>query len=240
LQGCAGMRNLRSPPLIGARAEHGLTQLFLRRKRSRYNRISVGMNWFSKTAAVALLAACAGCSYIGDRRFAAKPEKDRKTAPDFALKDVAGKTVKLSDYRGQVVLLNFWATWCEPCQLEIPWFMDFQQSYKDRKFAIVGISVDDDGWDSVKPYLERRKINYPVVVGNEQTELLFGGIDAIPTTFLLDRAGRIAYVHQGLISKSEYENEILELLRGKEPYKVGGVSPSGSPALLRLPELWTR
>lgn len=177
----------------------------------------------------------AGCSQI---KTAVKSEKDRHTAPDFALKDVAGKTVKLSDFHGKVVLLNFWATWCGPCEIEIPWFIDFQQSFKDRNFVVLGVSLDDDGWAAVKPYIERRKINYPVVVGDDQTELLYGGIDALPTTFIIDRAGRIAAVHQGLISKSEYEHEILDLLDGKN-IKVGSLLSSGRPALLWT-GLWAR
>lgn len=145
-------------------------------------------------------------------RAAVKPEKDRKRAPDFALKDVTGATVRLSDYRGKVVLLNFWATWCGPCKIEIPWFIDFEQSYKDRKFAVLGISMDEDGWDSVKPYLEQRRINYRVMIGTEELSQLYGGIDALPTTFMIDREGRIASKHEGLVSKSAYENEILDLL----------------------------
>jgi len=187
--------------------------------------------WVSAVTALIL----AGCSQV---KTAVKPEKDRHTAPDFALKDVAGKTVKLSDFHGKVVLLNFWATWCGPCEIEIPWFIDFQQSFKDRNFVVLGVSLDDDGWTAVKPYIERRKINYPVVVGNDQTELLYGGIDALPTTFVIDRAGRIAAVHQGLISKSEYEHEILDLLDGKN-IKVGSVLPSGRPAVLWT-GLWAR
>ncbi len=185
-------------------------------------------------AAVALLAGFIFTRYRAstEKPASIKPEGTRKLAPDFALKDVTGKTVKLSDFHGQVVLLNFWATWCGPCKIEIPWFIDFEQSYKDRKFAVLGVSLDDDGWDSVKPYIETRRINYPVVLGSEETELLYGGIDALPTTFVIDRAGRIAAVHMGLIGKDEYENEILSLLDGKD-IKVGSVLSSGSPALFR-------
>jgi peroxiredoxin len=74
-----------------------------------------------------------------------KPDKDRRTAPDFALKDADGRTVRLSDYRGKVVLLDFWATWCDPCRYEIPWFMDMERKRKDRGFAVLGVSMDDDG-----------------------------------------------------------------------------------------------
>ena len=141
-----------------------------------------------------------------------KPEKDRHVAPDFSLKDATGKTVKLSEYRGKVVLLNFWATWCEPCQIEIPWFIDLQQTYKDRDFVVLGASMDDDGWDSVKPYIEKRKINYRMVIANEELSAKFGGVENLPTTFIIDREGRIATTHVGLVSKSLYQNDILNLL----------------------------
>jgi peroxiredoxin len=166
--------------------------------------------------AIAILSSVAftGCSKA--THAAVKEEKTRKVAPDFSLKDATGKTVKLSDLKGNVVLLNFWATWCGPCQIEIPWFIDFQQTYKDQKFAVLGVSLDDDGWTSVKPYVEQRKINYRVVVGNEETSQLYGGIDSLPTTFLIDRGGRIAAVHTGLIGKNEYKDEIVKLLESKD------------------------
>jgi cytochrome c biogenesis protein CcmG/thiol:disulfide interchange protein DsbE len=173
------------------------------------------------------LAACSNTSV----RAAVKPEKDRKAAPDFALKDATGKTVKLSDYRGKVVLLNFWATWCGPCKIEFPWFIDFQQQFKDRDFAILGVSLDDDGWKSVKPYVEQKKINYRVMIGTEELSTLYGGVDSLPTTFLIDRAGRIAQMHMGLVSKSEYQTEIQDLLDGKDS-KAGALS-AGSLALFR-------
>jgi peroxiredoxin len=158
-------------------------------------------------------------SYV---KAAVQAESERKIAPDFALKDVTGKTVKLSDYRGKVVLLNFWATWCEPCQIEIPWFIEFQKSYKDRDFAVLGASLDDDGWDSVKPYLEQREINYRVVIANEDLSGKYGGIENLPTTFVIDRQGRIAAAHVGLVSKSRYENDIRNLLDENQPASNGG------------------
>jgi cytochrome c biogenesis protein CcmG/thiol:disulfide interchange protein DsbE len=160
-------------------------------------------------------------------------EKDRKKAPDFTLKDATGKEVKLSDFRGKVVLLNFWATWCGPCKIEIPWFIDFQQQYKDRDFVILGVSMDDDGWKSVKPYLEQKKINYRVMIGNEEVATMYGGVDALPTTILIDRDGRIASRHEGLVSKSDYESEIHDLLENKTNNPSRSALSRGQLAFLR-------
>ena len=140
-------------------------------------------------------------------------DKNRKAAPDFALKDMKGADLTLSDYRGKVVLLNFWATWCAPCKIEIPWFSEFQEKYRVRGFAVIGVSMDEDGWDAVKPYVEGKKMNYRVVIGNDALSQLFGGVESLPTTLLIDRDGKIAARHTGLVSKSNYEGEILALLR---------------------------
>jgi len=148
-------------------------------------------------------------------------EKERQTAPDFTLKDATGKTVRLSDYRGKVVLLNFWATWCGPCKIEIPWFMEFEQKHKDQGFAVLGVSMDDDGWDAVKPFLERQRINYRVVMGTPEIGELYGGVESLPTTFLIDREGRIAKVHIGLVGKREYQDDIDLLLGGAGAARAG-------------------
>jgi len=161
--------------------------------------------------AVLALAACSSSSK-SESANALKSEKDRQTAPDFTLKDATGKAVKLSDYRGKVVLLNFWATWCGPCKIEIPWFMEFEQKHKDQGFAVLGVSMDDDGWDAVKPYLERQRINYRVLMGTPEIGELYGGVESLPTSFLIDREGRIARVHIGLVGKREYQDDIDRLL----------------------------
>jgi len=146
-----------------------------------------------------------------------KPAQARRPAPDFELKDSDGRTVRLSDYRGKVVLLNFWATWCGPCRIEIPWFIEFERTLKDRGFAVLGVSLDEGGWDVVKPYLKQVGVNYRVLLGDDRVATLYGGVDSLPTTFLIDRQGRIAAVHVGLVSKKAYQQGIEALLNDGQP-----------------------
>ena len=180
--------------------------------------------------AAALLSAClfTGCS-SGPRTVKAaslKPDKDRHPAPEFALKDANGKTVRLEDYRGKVVLLDFFATWCGPCKIEIPWFMEMERRNKDRGFAVLGVSMDDEGWDIVKPFLADLGVNYRVVIGNDATAQLYGGVDALPTTFLIDRNGKIASVHVGLASRKDFEDGIEQLLQAPaaDATRSGGIA----------------
>jgi cytochrome c biogenesis protein CcmG/thiol:disulfide interchange protein DsbE len=164
-----------------------------------------------------------------------KSEKDRKAAPDFSLKDANGQTVKLSDYRGKVILLDFWATWCGPCKIEIPWFIEFEQTYKDKGFSVIGVSMDEEGWTVVKPYIQQRKVNYRVLLGTEQVGQLYGGVDSLPTTYLIDRSGRIAAVHIGLESgKDGFQNEINRLLEA--PRAALRLPLVGAPAFLMGPK----
>jgi peroxiredoxin len=154
-----------------------------------------------------------------------KPQKARKAAPDFALKDANGQIVHLSDYRGKVVLLDFWATWCGPCKVEIPWFQEFERQNKDKGFAVLGVAMDEEGWQVVKPFAQYMKINYRLLAGDEKTADLYGrftgcssqggvqcDMEALPTTFLIDREGKIAAVHVGLSGKRDFEDGIQELL----------------------------
>ena len=189
-------------------------------RRSLRAKLEVEMR-LSSSKAVAIAAAIAlgtlginsACSSSQDVRASATAERDRKPAPNFTLKDADGKSVSLADYRGKVVLLNFWATWCGPCGLEIPWFEEFEQRYKTQGFAVLGVSMDDDGWTAVKPYMAEHKINYRILLGNDTVSQLYGGLDALPTTFIIDRQGNIAFPpHVGLAGKEEYRSEIQSLL----------------------------
>ncbi|MBV9268817.1 MAG: TlpA family protein disulfide reductase [Acidobacteriaceae bacterium] len=160
----------------------------------------------------ALFVSCSTSSSAHSARKEEPVHTDRKPAPDFSLRDANGASVKLSDYKGKVVLLNFWATWCGPCALEIPWFEEFEQQFKSRGFEVLGVSMDEDGWKAVKPYLVEHRVNYRVVLGNDSVTQLYGGVDSLPTSFLIDRDGKVAYVHVGLAGKNEYQDEIQNLL----------------------------
>jgi cytochrome c biogenesis protein CcmG/thiol:disulfide interchange protein DsbE len=143
---------------------------------------------------------------------AAREIRVAKGAPDFSLRNASGKRVSLSDYKGQVVVLNFWATWCGPCKEEIPWFVEFQKEWQFRGFTVLGVSMDEDGWKAINPYVAEKKINYPIVLADEEVNEKYGGIEALPTTFIIGRDGRVAFVHSGLIERAEYEKEIEGLL----------------------------
>jgi cytochrome c biogenesis protein CcmG/thiol:disulfide interchange protein DsbE len=175
------------------------------------NRLRFDIRWLAVAAVAALLGVVA-CSPEKPVRQAVRDGKDRKIATNFALKDASGKVVHLADYHGKVVLLDFWATWCEPCAVEIPWFIEFERKYKDRGFEAVGVSMDDEGWKVIAPFVNAKRINYRVLLGDDKTGDQYGGIDALPTTFIIDREGRMARVHVGLAGKKDFEDAIEKLL----------------------------
>ncbi len=141
------------------------------------------------------------------------PVNARKPAPDFTLNNASGTPVRLSSYRGQVVLLNFWATWCGGCKVEIPWLIDFERTYQTRGLTVLGVSFDDDGWKLVRPFIAAKHINYPVMIGDSHIADLYGGVGALPVTFIIDKSGRIAHEHVGVAAKIDYQTEMEKLLR---------------------------
>jgi len=162
-----------------------------------------------------LLAACN--ANRENAKSSVKPADHRFPAPDFTLKDADGKPVHLSDYKGNVVLLDFWATTCGPCRLEIPWFENLQRTRKDRGFEAIGVSMDEGGWEDVKPYLQRMNVNYRILMGDDTVSRNYGGVEAIPTTFLIDKRGKIAAVHIGVNSgPGNFEDSVDTLVREGE------------------------
>jgi thiol-disulfide isomerase/thioredoxin len=142
-----------------------------------------------------------------------KPVEVRKVLPGFKLKDGNGATVRLSDFKGKVVLLNFWATWCAPCRAEMPWFIEWQDAYKPRGFEVVGISVDEKGWKAVKPFLagDSMKVNYTILLDTQNLTTLYA-VTEMPKTIMLDRNGKVAAIHYGLVDKATIEAEIKTLV----------------------------
>jgi len=142
-------------------------------------------------------------------------------APDFSLPDLAGQKVTLSSYRGKVVLLDFWATWCVPCRDEIPHFIELQNRYGDQGLQIIGVSMDD-GPEPVRDFQKSFKMNYPVLMGNAKTGELYGGILGLPVSFLIGRDGRIVARHIGATSPAVFEKEIMGVLRGRDDSRQHG------------------
>jgi len=133
-------------------------------------------------------------------------------APEFSLPELSGQTLVLSAYRGKVVVLDFWATWCDPCREEIPHLVDLQNKYRDQGLQIIGISMDD-GPEPVRDFYQRYRMNYPVALGNAKIGELYGGVLGLPIAFLIGRDGRIAARHIGATDLSVLEREIKALLQ---------------------------
>lgn len=140
------------------------------------------------------------------------PGGSQSRAPAWELPDLDGRAVKSGDFAGKVVILDFWATWCPPCRAEIPHFVELQREYGEKGLMIVGVSLDEKGPAVVKPFAGKFGINYPLVMGDQRIVEAFGGIEGIPTTFVIDRQGNIVKRHVGYGSKAEFESAIKPLL----------------------------
>jgi len=139
------------------------------------------------------------------------PAAERSAAPGFSLENASGRAVTLDDYRGEVVVLNFWATGCHGCKAELPWFVQFEKRYGSRGLTVVGASTDAEGWQKVRPFLAKKPLNYPIVIADESLTKAYG-LESMPTTVLIDRRGRVAATYPGVIDRAACDRAIQSLL----------------------------
>jgi len=167
-----------------------------------------------RNAVYAVVALCLLGLYIASRRTAQKPKPKASgnLAPDFTVKDIDGRKLTLSDYKGKVVLLNFWATWCAPCRTEIPHFVEMQNRFGLNGFQVIGISMDDDA-KPVREFAQQFGLNYPVAVGDDKLAESYGGVLGLPISFIIDREGRIYAKRIGAADAAVFDNEVIDLLR---------------------------
>jgi len=136
-----------------------------------------------------------------------------KPAPDFTLQSIDGKTFHLADFRGKAVVVNFWATWCQPCKIEMPWFVELQKKYGPEGLQILGISADEDtSADELGKFAKGMGVNYPVLLGKEEVEQAYGGISFLPVTVYVDRDGKVVDKVFGLKGRAEIEDDIKKAL----------------------------
>jgi peroxiredoxin len=136
-------------------------------------------------------------------------------APDFELTSLDGRKVKLSDYRGKAVLLNFWATWCSPCKVEMPWFVDLQKKYGNDGLVVLGVAMDDTDNSKIAQFASEMGVNYPVLLGTDKVSEQYGNVQFLPTTFYIDREGKIIGKGTGLLGRGEIEENIQKALASR-------------------------
>ncbi len=133
-------------------------------------------------------------------------------APDFQLPSLDGTKVRLSDFRGKAILLNFWATWCPPCKVEMPWFADLQKQYGQDGLIILGVAMDDSKPDSIAQFASEMRVNYPILLGTDKVSDDYGDIDSLPTTFYIGRDGTIVDKMTGLFDRKDIEEAVKKTL----------------------------
>jgi peroxiredoxin len=142
------------------------------------------------------------------------PTMQGKLAPDFTLTSLDGKSVRLSDFRGKAVLLNFWATWCEPCKIEMPWFVEMQKQYGSQGLQILGVAMDDASPKDISQFAKDLGVNYPIVIGKEEVGDEYGGVQFLPATFYIGRDGKVVDKVFGLKGRGEIQDDIKKALGG--------------------------
>jgi peroxiredoxin len=141
-------------------------------------------------------------------------------APDFTLQSLDGKTVHLSDFRGKGVLLNFWATWCQPCKIEMPWFAELQRQYGPQGLQILGVAMDDAGPEEIGKFAHDLGVNYPILVGQEAVGNAYGGVQFLPATFYIGRDGKVLDKVFGLKGRGEIEDSVKKALAEGQPVEA--------------------
>ncbi len=140
------------------------------------------------------------------------PQMQSGIAPDFTLQSLEGKTVRLSDFRGKPVVLNFWATGCGPCKIEMPWFVDFQKQYGTAGVQFLGVAMDDGSTKDIAEFAHSMNVNYPILIGKESVGDAYGGVQFLPETFYIDRSGKIVDKAFGLKGRGEIEDDIKKIV----------------------------
>jgi len=182
------------------------------------------MRKFPLAASLFALALALGMVHCNSRKASSNASSSPSTssatgasAPDVTFKDLQGHDMAFSSLKGKVVLVNFWATWCEPCQVEIPWLIGFQQKYSSKGFTLLGVAMDDEGASVVAPFAQNKlfdvdgakvKMNYPIVIGSDDIAQKFGGLFGLPTSVLVSRDGKILKRYLGLINEADLSKEI--------------------------------
>ena len=149
-------------------------------------------------------------------------------APDFSLESLDGTTMRLSDLRGKAVLLNFWATWCGPCKIEMPWFVDFQNQYASQGLQIVGVAMDDASKEDIGKFAKDMGVNYPILIGKDSVGDQYGGVPALPETFVITRDGKIMDKIIGLRGKAEIEDAIKKALETRPTTSQASISETSA------------